>query len=63
MSFKKQLCTCGRKLHDHSDLVVVNRYSTNLHKLTRFSQVKCTRPNCEGTWQTDSKYVNELPDV
>lgn len=60
MMKEKLGCTCGRKIKDHTDLVVSRRFSTEYNTFTRFSQVKCTR--CGGTWQTDSKYIHELPD-
>ena len=55
-------CTCGRTTHDHADLAVVNRFSSELHNLTRNSRVRCLREGCEGTWLSDARYIDTLPD-
>ena len=59
-------CTCGRKKNDHSDLVVV-QYKCNYSAFngyhytpSDYSEVRCTRPGCMGTWRTKAAYVDDL---
>lgn len=60
-------CSCGRKKGDHTDLVVVqykcNHSAFNGYAYTRsdYSQVRCTRPGCLGSWRTKAAYVDDLP--
>lgn len=60
-------CTCGRKKSDHSDLVVV-KYKCNFSAFngyhytpSDYSEVRCIRPSCNGTWRTKGKYIDDLP--
>ena len=61
------ICTCGRKKGDYSDLVVTqykcNYSAFNGYHFTPsdYSQVRCTRQNCNGMWRTKAAYVDTLP--
>lgn len=60
-------CTCGRKPGDHTDLAVTsykcNHSAFNGYRYTpsNYSQVRCLRPGCFGSWRTDAAYVETLP--
>lgn len=61
-------CSCGRKKNDHADLVVVvrngNNSAFNGYHWTHsdYSQIRCERKFCMGSWRTKAAYTAILPD-
>ena len=60
-------CICGRKRGDHSDMVCT-MYRCNYsafnggHRTTsEYSEVRCTRKGCPGTFRTKAAWVEGIP--